>query len=627
LKAKKIFSLLDTYDIDTIENSLIYLFLTKIEKINTKNNLIQNRIKSQNHEAINFINEFLSKNKIELNLKNMERIFELLIESDERKMAGAFYTPEYIVGYIIDRVIEKTPDILLCDCSCGSGAFLVSSSEKISQINEKSIISTIENNIYGVDINPRSVERTKIILTLLALQNNEDNESIKFNIKIGDSLNPLKFNWNKEFPNVFEKGGFDAVVGNPPYVRIQNLDKETRKIIQKKWYTAKSGSIDLYIAFFELGMKKLLNEKGKLGYITPNSYFTSAAGKNLRILMKADKKIKEIIDFDYIQVFEDVMVYTCITILDNKRNDSFNYIKISNYEELENLNKLNFSKVGYNRLNEEKWILSDDIEYRIITKIENAGKKLGRISRISTGLATLADKLYILENPYEKEGYMIHRYKDKQYYIEKGITKKILKASIICDETEIPKHNRYIIFPYEISGKSARIIPEKRLKEEFPNAYQYLLDVKNDLDKRDKGKTNSVAWYAYGRSQGLESSFGEKILTSGMNLRPRFFICDDPEYTFYSGYAIYYDGDKEVLKKILNSIIMHYYIKNTSKSYSGGYMAYSKTFLDNFSIPDLTIEEKIYIKSENDKKKLDEFLINKYFGNDSDIIEVLQNYS
>jgi len=626
LKAKKIFSLLEKYDIDAIENSLIYLFLRNIDKINTKNTFLQNRIRTTNNEVIDFISEFLSKNKIDLNLKNIERIFELLIESDERKMAGAFYTPEYIVEYIIDRVIEKNPNILLCDCSCGSGAFLVSSADKIAKINEKSIISTIEENVYGVDINPRSVERTKLILALLALQNNEDKESIKFNIKVGDSLNPLKFNWKNEFPNVFEKGGFDAVVGNPPYVRIQNLDKEVRKIIQKKWYVAKSGSIDLYIAFFELGMKKLLNEKGKLGYITPNSYFTSAAGKNLRILMKADKKIKEIIDFDYIQVFEDVMVYTCITILDNKNNGSFSYSRIKGYEELENLKKLKFSQINYNRLNEDKWILSDDIEYRIITKIENAGKKLGKISRISTGLATLADKLYILENPHEKDECFIHRYNDKEYKIEKGITKKILKASIICDESEIPKHNRYIIFPYETSGNSVRIIPEKRLSEEYPNAYQYLIGVKKDLDNRDKGKTNPVAWYAYGRSQGLESSFGKKILTSGMNLRPRFFICYDPEYTFYSGYAIYYDGDMEMLKRILNSVIMHYYIKNTSKSYSGGYMAYSRTFLDKFSIPELTNEEKEYIKSENDKKKLDDFFIQKYFGNDPEIIEVLRTY-
>jgi len=626
LKTKNIFSLLDNYNIDDIEESIIYLFLRNIDKINTKNTFLQNRIKSPNIEVIDSISEFLTKNKIELTLKNIERIFELLIESDERKMAGAFYTPEYIVDYIIEKVIEKNPNIMLCDCSCGSGAFLVSSTEKIAKIHQKSIISTIEDNIYGVDINPRSVDRSKIILTLLALQNNEDNELIKFNIKVGDSLNPFKFSWNKEFPNVFEKGGFDAVVGNPPYVRIQNLDKEVRKIIQKKWYVAKSGSIDLYIAFFELGMKKLLNEKGKLGYITPNSYFTSAAGKNLRILMKADKKIKEIIDFDYIQVFQDVMVYTCITILDNKKNDSFNYSRISSYEELENLNKLKFSQINFNRLNEDKWILSDDIEYRIITKIENAGKKLGKISRISTGLATLADKLYILENPYEKDGCFIHNYQGKEYKIEKGITKKILKASIICDESEIPRHNRYIIFPYEVSGKSVRIISEKRLSEEFPSAYQYLLDARNDLDKRDKGKTNPVAWYAYGRSQGLESSFGQKILTSGMNLKPRFFICYDPEYTYYSGYAIYYDGDMEALKKILNSVIMQYYIKNTSKSYSGGYMAYSRTFLENFSIPELTSEEKEYIKSEDNKKKLDAFLIQKYFGNDPEIIEVLRTY-
>jgi len=112
-------------------------------------------------------------------------------------------------------------------------------------------------------------------------------------------------------------------------------------------------------------------------------------------------------------------------------------------------------------------------------------------------------------------------------------------------------------------------------------------------------KPNSVAWYAFGRSQGLDTSFGKKILTSGLNLRPNFIVWEKEEYTFYAGYCIKFDGDLHWLNDKLNSQDMAFYIKHTSRDYQNGYKSYSKTFIEKFGLEDIGnmgIEKKYRIK-------------------------------
>jgi type I restriction-modification system DNA methylase subunit len=607
---KDITYLLKHYHIDEIERGVIQFFLktNKIKKI--KNKFLMSFINSGDPAERREIEDFFSLKNIKFDLKQLIRFFELLIEPKWRKLNGAFYTPQFIVDYINDKVIRKNPHIKVCDPACGSGAFLIDATEKISRLNRKSIVKTIEENIYGVDIDPRSVKRTKLILSLLCLINKEDKEEINFNIKVGDSLDPEKFNWQKEFSLIFRKGGFDGVIGNPPYVRIQNLEKETKEKIQKNWETASEGNIDLFIPFFELGIN-LLNKNGILGYITPNSYFTSFAGRRLREFLSKNTYIKEIIDFNHLQIFEDVRVYCAITILDKKKKKDFVYALCSEPTTLPLLKALNFQKIKYSTLDNKKWVLLSGNDYYNIRRIETVGKKLGEICRISTGLATLADSLYILNNPMEENGYYLKEYNGKIYKIEKEITKEIIKANVIKSEKDILKNKRRIIFPYKLVNGRYEIIPEKELKQNYPCCYRYFLAIRKELSKRDKGKKRYVAWYAYGRTQGINSSFGKKILTPTMSLKPNFVICNKKNATFYGGYGIFYKGNLLFLKKILNSQIMDYYITKTSKFYAGGYKSFTKTFLKNFSIPDFS-ESEIKFILKNPQEKVNKFLISKY---------------
>ncbi|OYT28394.1 hypothetical protein B6U98_04855 [Thermoplasmatales archaeon ex4572_165] len=586
------------YRIEDIESSLVRLYLNNHNITDIKNKIIVNYLKKKpDFDLINRFSKLIGKNE----LKSIERIFELLIESKDRKLSGSFYTPQFIVKYIVDSVVKG--DITVCDNACGSGAFLIEAVEKIHKDTNKSIISIIENNIFACDILDYAIRRTKLILSLFALAHNEDKIEIKFNIICKDSL---KINWHNHFPKIFEKGGFDAIIGNPPYIRIQNLELKNREYIKSNWKTAESGNIDIYMPFIELGLS-LLNSKGFLGYINPNSYFSSSAGFNLRNLLNDGHHIFKIINFDEIKVFNDVRVYSCINIFSKQRNEAIKYFKVTNNIDSILINDSDFKEVYHKNLDNNSWNFLTNEELEFVNKVENIGKKLSEISNIHVGLATLADRYYLLDYGFKK------KVNDKTYNIEPESTKKIIKASLIHSEMDIQNNSKRVIWPYKKKDGKCSIIPENELKENFPNTFEYLQAIKPVLEKRDKNKQNPVSWYAYGRTQGLDSSFGKKLLTSNMNKKPNFIYCEEEDSTFFSGYSIIpHDINIIILKKILNSKVMEKYIELTSKTYQGGWKSYAKSIIGKFSIPEFSNEEENFLFNAESQEEINNFLERKY---------------
>ena len=163
--------------------------------------------------------------------------------------------------------------------------------------------------------------------------------------------------------------------------------------------------------------------------------------------------------------------------------------------------------------------------------------------------------------------------------MEREILKPIVKASVLKSGKE--NQRRYIIFPYY--GKT--LISESEMEAIYPMAYKYLLSVKHELDKRDKGKPNPVGWYAFGRQQGLETSFGVKLLTSPMNIKPNFILWNKANYTFYSGYCVKSNKDLKQLQRRLNSEEMEFYINGVSRDYQNGYKSFAKSFIAGFPVP------------------------------------------
>lgn len=471
-----------------------------------------------------------------------------------KKENGVVFTPEWVADFMIKEVFNSrkiSGNEIILDAGCGDGVFITLAAQKFSKLTGKKIEKVIEDNIYFIDISKEYIEKTKQNLQKLS------KTKIKKYNTITDDFCFYKFNKK-----------FDFIIGNPPYVRIQNLNGR-KKQLQKNYITASSGSIDLYFCFFEQALR-LLNKGGKIAFITPNSHFYSAAGKNLRNLILP--YLTKIIDFDHYQVFKDATAYTAITFLQNEKTTNFLYTE--NFKS--DFNNLNYKKISIQHIRPERWEFFDEKYLDKIIKLNKKYSKLQEVADIHYGIATLKDDAYIFSPDKNDRNYF---YFDN-FKIEKDICTPIIKASTYKGRNQ----NLFLIFPY----KNKKIIPKNIFQKKYPETYKYFLQKRNILETRDKGGgKNYEEFYAFGRNQGLKTSFGKKIITSTMNIVPHFYVIEDEKTSFYAGYCIKPKNNINLyeLCDALNSNLMKEYINFVSKSYRGGYKSYAKSFIKDFVHP------------------------------------------
>ena len=482
------------------------------------------------------------------------------------KRNGVVYTPDWVVTIIHDNALpENLGDISICDPACGDGVFLVDVAKRICKQatcsdDPQPYLNSL-HNLTGFDIDSTALMQCRHKLDEV-VSKHYPNFDVQWNLNRIDALDIDQWrNWRE---------CFDHIVGNPPYIRIQHLEDKRRELIRKGPWKTLSGCTDLYILFFEYGME-LLRQGGSLCYITPNSWLKSKAGTPLREFLKS-YTISYILDFDCSQVFEGVSTYTAITKVTKstgtpaKKAEKYVNGKIVPGYQLEYYkDKLVLLKEGKSSLMGNS--CSDT--------------SLGELARIQVGIQTLADRVFILPVVHYESDSVVCTDGFKRTSIEADITKTIYKASVMQDGRD--KVDRIIIYPYDENGN---LIPEADLKKQFPKAYRWLRSNKAILLNRDKGKPRKYAWYEYGRSVGVTTAFGIKILTSGMNRLPNFQVCDDEDSLFYSGYGIKPKSwvDTEKLLKELNSEFMDYYIKSVSKPFQHGWRSYAKSFIQDFPL-------------------------------------------
>lgn len=601
--AQKLINNLKNISPENLEAALVQDVLSKssIKKVINKK---INRISLLDNWDVIKAKDWLAKEKVETDLSLLEKFYELQATEEDRKMDGGYYTPNHIVKYIVDETIVTKGTV--CDPACGSGAFLVESAKKLKKYTNKPYYEIYKHNLFGVDIVSVNVERTKIVLSLLAILEKEDIEDYVFNIYHGDSLT---ISWNDKVKSF---SGFDFVVGNPPYVRTKNLRTDVKEAI-KNWYTGSIGNVDLYIPFFELAVS-ITNKKARIGFITPSTYFSSVNARNLRKYLSEKSLVEKIVDFNGWQIFKGATTYTCITLLNKAGVGNINFTLVDKLELVDKLDKLSFSSISSAELTGEEWRLLRKEDAENIFKIENVGSPLYKyVDRFITGIATLQNDLFLVEDDGLKSKYLFKDYKGKTYKIERDITKKIIKPNTVKDIEALLRNRERIIYPYKLNEKRAVIIPEIELQKKFPKAYEYLQVIRKDLALRDKGGKTYATWYAYGRTQGLDG-FGEKIILPMMNNKPSFIIVNEKDTLFYCGYAIYPKKKKDfqLLEKILNSDIMWLYLSKTSKNYSGGFKSFAKNYVKNFSIPEFTPREKSKLLLMKNSNEINTFLWKKY---------------
>lgn len=611
---KEIFNFLKKYstNIDDVNRLLISTYLSINELPETMNKLIRSLLINNEDEDRKVCTEFIGLVKAydpSFGYEHLLELFEFVISPEDKLLNGAVYTPKLIRQYITNQSFEKRTkcqyaDLKVGDISCGCGGFLIDAAKKIKSATKKSYYEIYRDNIFGLDIQSYSIERTKILLTLLALSEGEDHEEFEFNLYVE---NALGFNWLEADAKIKQNGGFDILLGNPPYVCSRNMDEDTKSLLSN-WSVSSTGHPDLYIPFFQICYESL-KEHGVLGYITVNTFFKSINGRAIRQYF-SDKKIKmRIIDFGGEQVFKSRSTYTCICFLERSKVDGIEYIQ-STSDTIESLHDSDFQHLSYSSLDAAHgWNL---INQDLVHKIETIGTKFGDLYKTRNGIATLKNNVYMFDSVGEDDKYY---FLDDDIQVEKAICKDILNPNRLTQKRSLNSLKHKIIFPYEYDKEgNINLIDEITFSSIYPKAYQYLLQYQELLATRDKGKGKYPAWYAYGRNQSLEKMKHKLFFPHITPHLPYYVISSEEDLLFYNGIAVVSDNLKELklLQKVMESDVFWFYIESTSKNYSSGYYSLSRNYIKNFGIYPFTEEDKAYILKEKDSIKVNAFICEKY---------------
>jgi len=393
------------------------------------------------------------------------------------------------------------------------------------------------------------------------------------------------FLWHLNFAEVFQKdGGFDVVIGNPPYIKIQNIENSLSKIFKKKYRTAK-GKYDIYVLFIELAYY-LTKDYGTAAYIHPTRFIKAGYGEATRGFLKETRFLNKVINFESNQVFSEATTYTGVHIYKSD-NDSIDY-SVPNKVTLDDLD---FTSIEYSFLG-KKWHLTDDEnELEILKKIRSYPPLREVLDGIYQGVIPMGDDLQIFEG--EVEGEYFNGFSEalsKNIKLEKEIVKPLLKGEHIRRYQQ-PSPKLFIFYPHYINDKGkTKPFDEKEMKELFPLGYKYIENFKEELiKKRKKYKTNPDYWFGLHRCRDLKIFKQKKIITPQLQNSPNFTIDTQNLVTDAGGYSLiiknqdsfgyyYYLG-------ILNSKLLYYFIKATSTPYRGNYYYFKTKYLEPFGVP------------------------------------------
>lgn len=586
----------DSFLINRIFVSL-YIEYNKIDKYNHFIGKYLIAEKDNDYCELVKVMSFLKSQHIEdITLEDMINLFEFVISPSDRKVTGAIYTPKKIRDYILGHCLDTFPDLCdvrVADIACGCGGFLMDAAKTIQSKTKKTYFDIFRQNIYGVDIQPYSIERCKILLNLLAVSDNEVVD-FDFNLLCADTLDFKSEIWDTYYSN------FDVIVGNPPYVCGRNMDEDT-KVKTKRYKVCDSGSTDLYIPFFQIAVE-MLRDNGILGYITMNSFLKSLNARRLRTYFMDNCYDISIIDFRGHQIFKGKSTYTCLFFMEKKNSDVLHYCYNGNVK----LNsQLQLIDILYSSLDADKgWNLNEN---GLANKIESVGIPLFKYCQTRHGIATLSNKTYIF-SPIKEDDVFYYLEKDNVIYpIEKTVCRNIVNSNKLNSDTSLEDILRKVIFPYHIDAKGKAILfEEDYFRNEFPCAYSYLESQRTVLKDRDKGKTQKYpAWYAYGRTQSLSMPPMKLFFPKIANKPLTCIIVNDPNLLLYNGMAFVGNDMKrmKVLQKVLGSNIFWNYIVANGKPYTSGYYSLNGANIKNFGVPVFTEEEEcelIKLKNKNE---------------------------
>ena len=503
------------------------------------------------------------------------------------------------------RYKETIKNIKILDPACGSGAFLITAFEfllkQTNMIDEKLLDLTgeqdlfsdttryiLENNIFGVDLNRESVEITKLSLWLKSANKNKTLTTLENNIKCGNSLikdkefvKDLAFDWEKEFPEIFKNGGFDIVIGNPPYVRQESI-KEIKPYLEQN-YKVYTGVADLYCYFYELGYN-LLKDNGYLGFITSNKWFRAKYGEKLREFLLNNTEFYNIVDYNGTKVFEGATVDSNILIFKKNRvKNSIFSLQIADTIPIE---------YEQEKLSKESFIFINQNEDSIKEKIERIGKPLKEWDiNINRGITTGLNDAFIIDKE-TKDKLLEEDYKNSE------IIKPLLRGKDI-EKYNINYADFYLINSHNgKAGKGAIDI------ENYPQIKKWLERFEPKLSKRaDKGKTPfNLRNCAY-----LKEFEKEKIVWQRVTKENTFALAEKDTFILDSmAFLSNIEKEKKYLLGILNSKLIYFYLNQYTHKYGNNGFLLSNQYVEKLPIKpynnEIELENKVDLILENNKK-------------------------
>ena len=431
------------------------------------------------------------------------------------------------------------------------------------------------------------------------------------------SANTHFFLWHTWFDDVFNRpsgrNGFDIVIGNPPYLRIQGIRKVNPSLAATlpDLYKSASASFDLYVVFIELGLS-LIAHNGLVNYIAPTKWSNASFGKGLRELLHKQSAVSTIIDFADCQVFNASTYSGIQTFQRGSQRLRYNQLssnlttptEIDAY--LNSLKESDFTSIDYLHFGANPWVLATGKIDRILSKLKQQPLTLSDVfEKIYQGIATSKDDVFFLHDVFDISEDLIEGFSkqlDKRIQIEKGLVKPLLKGEDVHQYDELKAH-RCVIFPYKLDETGASLYEEKILAELFPYGYKYLKECEKVLRGREKGRFDvNGKWYQFGRGQGIVYGNIAKLLAPEISLGGNFTY--DRMGLFYHTTTIYgYIKKKgiqtsyETLMAILNSEICWWYLSNTGTVLANGYSRYKPGYLKAFPMPIISIEVDREIQS------------------------------
>jgi len=581
-----------------------------------------------------------------------------------RKAGGVYYTPAYIVDYIVKNTVGKMIEgkspaqlsggkggqpLRVLDMACGSGSFLLGAYQclldhcqkwylenrpekhkeavyfdsrrkywRLTITEKKRILIT---HIFGVDIDLQAVEVSKLSLLLKVLEGETDETvgqsrqlfheralpNLSNNIKCGNSLigpdyfsgrlipdpdemkrvNP--FDWQREFPDAMKSGGFDCVIGNPPYIRIQTMKEWAPlevEIYKQLFSAASAGNYDIYVVFVDKGLN-LLNPIGRLGFILPHKFFNSQYGESLRSLIAKGKHLSHIVHFGDQQVFNGATTYTCLLFLDKAGCDECQFVKVDDLSAWSINSQASEGTIPAISINASDWNFTIGKGTALFERLNHMPIKLGDVAHTFVGTQTSADDVFVLDECKHLNRFTIGISKSlgKEVKVESNCTVPFLRGKEIR-RYEPPIAAAYLICPYEISKSSCRLLNASEMSSKFPFTLAYLEANKEILMAREKGKFKGPNWYAYGYPKSMTLFQKSKIIVPDYN-NIASFAFDSGGHFYKTGYGILLKD--ELLSPfyvlgLLNSPLLFQYLKSIGTSLRGGYIRFWTKFIEQLPI-------------------------------------------